>query len=84
MDSSSYLLSFVVVVLLVMFGIIGTQVFFILKVFRKTLEKINKVLDDTGLISESISKPISMLSTMLVGIKGGSAIMKLFEKKDGK
>ena len=43
---------------------------------------INKILDDTGIISESVSRPINMVSTMLMGIKGGSAIMKLLGKKD--
>ena len=65
------------VVFIVMLGVIGTQVFFILKELRRTLMKTNKILDDTGIISESVSRPINMVSTMLMGIKGGSAIMKL-------
>ena len=70
------------VVFIVMLGVIGTQVFFILKELRRTLMKTNKILDDTGIISESVSRPINMVSTMLMGIKGGSAIMKLLGKKD--
>lgn len=76
-DATGSLLAIVVIVLVIMLTVLGVQVFFILKEFRKTLEKANKVLDDTGVISESVSKPVSMMSTMLTGIKGGSAIMKI-------
>lgn len=73
-DATQILLAFVIVTFTVMLSVIAVQVFFILREFRQTLTKANKVLDDTGIISESISKPINMLSTLVSGAKIGSAI----------
>ncbi|MCL4397784.1 hypothetical protein M1403_02015 [Patescibacteria group bacterium] len=80
-DATQFLLVFVIVIITVMLSIICVQVYFILREFRQTLTKANKVLDDTGVISESVSKPISTLSTMLLGVKGGSAIVKALTEK---
>lgn len=68
-------------ILTIMLAVIGVQVYFILKEFRVTLQKANKVLDDTGVISESVSKPVSMLSSLAFGLKGGTAIMKALTGK---
>lgn len=80
MDATQLLLAFVILILTVMLCILGAQVYFILREFRNTLAKANKVLDDTGVISESVSKPVSMFSTMLMGVKSGAAIMKALTK----
>lgn len=83
-DATQLLLTFVILVLTVMLAVIFVQVYFVLREFRNTLQKTNKVLDDTGVISESVSKPINMFSAMLLGIKGGSSLMKFFNKKTGR
>ncbi len=75
-DGTQALLTVVIIVLTIILSVIFVQVYFILKEFRATLSKANKVLDDTGIISESVSRPVSMLSSMLIGLKGGSTIMK--------
>lgn len=79
-DATQILLVFVIVTITVMLSVIFTQVFFILKEFRKTLTKANKVLDDTGIISESVSKPINMVSSMLTGAKLGTTVMNVLSK----
>lgn len=83
-DLTQLLLAIVIIVLTVMLAVIGVQVFYILREFRATLQKANKVLDDTGVISESVSKPVSMLSSLAFGLKGGTAIMKALTGKKGK
>lgn len=83
-DATQFMLVFVIVVLTVMLSIISVQVFFILREFRKTLSKANKVLDDTGIISESVSKPISLLSAIITGIKGSSSFVKTVTKEKTK
>ena len=79
-DSTQVLIALVIVTLTVLLSVISVQVYFILREFQKTIKKVNKVLDDTGQISESVSKPITTVSAMLMGIKGGSAIMKALTK----
>lgn len=69
------LLIVVVVTLTVILSVIGIQVFFILKEFRESMKKTNKILDDAGEISESISKPISALSNSIVGFSGITGLL---------
>lgn len=63
-DATQILLMLIILVLTTMLTVIGVQVFFILREFRVTLQKANKVLDDTGVISESVSQPVSMRATI--------------------
>lgn len=81
MDTAQLILLIVVVLLTLLLVLLGLQVFFILKEFRKTVSKINKVLDDTGVISESIATPIGNLSGILAGVKTGISLLNLFKKK---
>ena len=58
-DPIQILLIFVITTLTVLLVLIGLQIVNILKEVRSSLEKINKILDDAGTISESIAKPVS-------------------------
>lgn len=80
-EPTAVLLAFVIVILTIMLSVIGVQVFFILREFRQTITKANKVLDDTSVISESVSKPISMVSAMVTGLRGGSKIVKILTRE---
>ena len=75
-DAAQLLLAGVILVLTTMVTIIGIQVYLILREFRNTLAKANKVLDDTGVISESVSKPVNLVSTMLLGSKIGAGLAR--------
>lgn len=68
-DATQILLAFVIFAVTGMLTVICVQVYFILREFRQTLSKANKVLDDTGVISESVSKPVSLLSAIMTGIR---------------
>jgi uncharacterized protein YoxC len=80
MDAAQITLFVVIVVLAVLFLILGIQVFFILREFRKTVSKANKVLDNTNVITESVSSPISSLSSLVSGIKTGASVINIFKK----
>lgn len=80
-DTAQAVLLFVIVVLTVLLLVLGVQVYFILKEFRRTVAKANKVLDDTSVITESVSGPISTLSTIVAGFKTGASIAKLLQSK---
>ncbi len=83
-DPAQTALFLVIIVLTILLLILGIQVFFILKEFRKTLAKANKVLDDTGLITESVSVPISNLSSIMTGIKAGTTLANILNLKKRK
>lgn len=80
-DTAQAILLFVVVVLTLLLAVLGIQVFFILRDLRKTVEKANKVLDDTSIITESVSGPISSLSNVTAGIKIGASILRVIKGK---
>ena len=80
-DPAQTALFLVIIILTLLLLILGIQVFFILRDLRKTVNKANKVLDDTGLITESVSVPISNLSTLAMGVKTGATIARILNKK---
>jgi hypothetical protein len=71
-DSVQFILFFVIVILAVLIIVLGIQVYFILRDFRQTIAKANKVLDDAGTITENVSAPISTLSSLSNNLKAGS------------
>ncbi|MDO8515373.1 MAG: hypothetical protein Q7S14_02645 [bacterium] len=64
-DATQLLLGLVIITLTAMLAVIGFQVANILRALRFTIDKMNKVLDDTGIVSESISKPINLISSFV-------------------
>ena len=80
MDSAQIILIIVIIVLAVLLLALGIQVFFILREFKKTVSKANKVLDNTNVITQSVSTPISSLSSIATGIKTGATFINLFKK----
>ena len=83
-DPAQTALFLVIIVLTILLLVLGVQVFFILRGLRQTIDKANKVLDDTGVITESVSGPISILSSLATGIKTGSAIAQLLKGRKAK
>jgi hypothetical protein len=80
-DPAQTALFLVIIILTLLLVILGIQVFFILKELRKTIDRANKILEAAGNITESVSKPISSLSTLAMGLKTGAIIAKLFQGK---
>lgn len=80
MDIAQIALFIVIIILTILLLALGVQVFFILREFRKTVFKANKVLDNTNVITESVSAPISSLSSLAAGIKTGASVIGLFKK----
>lgn len=83
-DTAQAVLLFVIVVLTILLIVLGIQVFFILKELKQTVSKANKVLDDTSVITESVSGPISSISSLASGVKTGAAIASLLKGKKKK
>lgn len=79
-DPAQIILLVVVITLTILLVVLGIQVYLMLKDLRKTLEKANKVLDNTGDITESVSAPINSLSSVLMGLKAGGALASFINK----
>lgn len=80
-DTAQAVLLFVIVILTILLIVLGIQVFFILRELRQTVSKANKVLDDTGMITESVTGPISSISSIVSGVKTGASIAGLLKGK---
>ena len=80
MDIAQIALLVVIIVLAILLVALGVQVFFILREFRKTVFKANKVLDNTSVITESVSSPLSSMSSFVSGIKTVAPLLGFFKK----
>jgi len=81
-ESAQLLLIVVVTTLTILLTVVGVEVFLILKEVKKSVEKINKILDDAGMISESVAKPIVSASSSLGSLSGIAGLLGLiFTKK---
>ena len=74
------MLFIVIIILAILLSTLGIQLFFILREFRKTVFKANKVLDDTEAITHSVCTPIVSLSSLAGGVKAGASIINIFKK----
>ncbi len=84
MEITQILLVIVVLALTSIMFIVGIEVFFIFKEIRQSMKKFNKMLDNLGLITESIAKPIAGFSGFITGIKSGADAIKLLTKDEKK
>jgi hypothetical protein len=80
MDITQIALFAIIIVLAILLIALGIQVFFILREFRKTVFKANRVLDNTETITKSVSAPLSTLSGIASGIKTGASFLNIFKK----
>lgn len=76
-DFTQFLLAVVVISLTVMLLLVGFQVYKILKELQVSITKVNKILDDTGVMTESVSKPMQAFSGFLLSIKSHSWLLTL-------
>jgi len=79
-DPVQTILIFVIVVLTALLFALGIQVFLILRELRRTVSKANKVLDDTSIITKSVSGPVASLTSLSSGLKIGALIAKIVQK----
>lgn len=80
MDIAQIALFIIIIVLTILLLALGIQIFIILREFRKTVLKANKVLDNTNIITESVSSPLSSLSGFASSIKAGVSFVSLLKK----
>lgn len=73
-DSVQLILLLVIIVLTILLVVLGIQVFYILRDLRQTVKKTNKILENANNITEGIEGPISAISSLLIGTKGGSVL----------
>ncbi len=79
-DPAQIVLFLVIIILTTLLVALGIQVFVILRELRKAVGKANKILEDTGIITESVSTPLATLSSLMMGVKTGVSVANLLKK----
>lgn len=80
METTQVLLIIVVTILSIILAAIGIQLFLILKELQKSVEKINKMLDDGTFVSGTVVQGVSGVSGILAGVKTGLSFLNFFKK----
>lgn len=70
------------IVLTVLIVVLGIQVWFILKEMRSSIQKVNKMLDDAGKVSGTVSNGVSGMASLVSGLKAGLSLISTFRKGD--
>ncbi len=81
MDLTQSVLLSVIVVVTIFLVFIGFQAFFTLKELRKTLGKINQLVEDTDKIAQEVKKPVESVGHLFTAIVTGAGIANLLKRK---
>lgn len=76
MDPIQITIILVTLTLTVLIVILGIQVWYIFKEFRQTIQKINKMLDDTGVVTGVMSESATGIAGFVSGIKTGISVLQ--------
>jgi nucleosome binding factor SPN SPT16 subunit len=80
MDSTQAIFLSVIVVLGIFLAVIGFQVFFVLRDFRKTLKKLDKILVDAEDVVINIKKPLESIGNLFTAVTAGAGIAHIIKK----
>lgn len=69
------------IALTVLVIILGVQVFYILKEIRSSVQKANKMLDDAGTVTGTVSEGVTSMSGFINGIKSGISLVTSLKHK---
>jgi hypothetical protein len=61
--------------------VLGIQVFYILKEIRFSIQKANKMLDDAGAVTGTVSQGVTSMSGFINGIKSGISLITSLKNK---
>lgn len=76
MDLLQIALVLLILLLGVMLSILGIQVFFILKDLRKSLDKLELILNDAHEIAENVDKPLQAAADVVSAVESGVKTVK--------
>lgn len=81
MDVVQIILASAVVILTAILTLVGFEVFLIFKELRRSVQKINKILNDAGLISETITHQITGVSGLVKVVETAVDLIRIFFRK---
>lgn len=84
MDSTQLLLSVVLTVTTVLLVVVGIQLVFVLKELRKTLKKVNEIIENFEKMGVSLEHSFSELTGFTSGLKTIFKVVDFFHAKKNK
>lgn len=81
MDSTQIIITVISFALTILIVILGIQVFFILKEIRISFQKVNKMLEDFGKVTGTVSASVSEVSGFMQGIRSGMKLITSVVRK---
>lgn len=80
MDTTQIILLSVILVLTIFVVVVGFQVFFVIRDFRRTLFRVNKLLDDADEVISQVKRPVEMAGNLLTSAAAGVGIAHLLRR----
>ena len=80
MDITQTILLAIIIVLTIFLVGLGFQAFFVLKDFRKTLRKVNRLFDDADDLVGSVKLPIHSAGNIISAMTAGAGIAHLLKR----
>lgn len=84
MELTQILLFAVVGILTILLVAVGVQVMIILFQAQKAVKKIDKIIEDAGVISSSVARPVAGVANFLEGLKSMKNIVELVTGKSSR
>lgn len=78
-DTVQAVLLLVIGLLTILLIVLGIQVFLILRDVRASISKANRILDNAEVISESVSQPVTFISSLLSGSQSLSNLTSIIK-----
>lgn len=78
-DTVQAVLLFVIVLLTILFIVLGVQVFYLLKDFRETVKRTNRILDDVEIISDGVKTTVVSVSDAVSGVTSMTTVAKILQ-----
>ena len=76
MDLLQIALIFFIFLLTILLSILGVQVFFILRDLKKSLDKLDQVLDESGEVLEDVKVPAKAAARVVQAVESGVKVIK--------
>ncbi len=84
MDTAQIILLVIISILTLLLVFIGVQVFLVLKEVKRSIQKVNQILDEAETITSSVMQPLSNFSSALNGVKTVASLFGIFAQKKHK
>lgn len=80
MDLTQSIILSIIIVLTIFLVVLGFQVFFVLRDFRKTIFRMNKFLDDADNLVTQVKKPVETAGNLITSAAAGVGIAHFLRK----